>query len=488
MSGGSIAELLVARAGDDGGGLIFEDQTWSWRDVVEESAARGKTFERLGVAGGHIGVLLDNVPEYVFLLGAAALTGSVIVGINHTRRGEALAGDIRHTDCAVVLTDATKADLVKGLDVGAPVVLVDEQRWVDHIAACRDAGLPEHIPGPDALLLLIFTSGSTGAPKAVRMTQGRAVAQMAGAARGLPTRGCPVLVDAVVPRERAVREPVSRVECRSDRGAQATVLRLGLPPRCPEAPVHVVQLRRPVARLHPRPPATDLDADNDLVFCIGAEASPRDRKEFRRRFGCFVAEGYTSSEGGLAINPFRGMPEEALGRAPEGMDVAIVDPESGVERPRARFGPTRELLNADEAIGEIVRRDEGGSFEGYYANDEADARRTRNGWIWTGDLGYRDDDGIFYFAGRGNDWLRVDGENFAAGPVEAILGRHPDVVSAVGLRRARSRRSATGSWPRCSSAPAPPSTRTTSRPSSRPRPTSGRSGHRTSFASPTRSR
>ena len=43
---------------------------------------------------------------------------------------------------------------------------------------------------------------------------------------------------------------------------------------------------------------------------------------------------------------------------------------------------------------------------------------------------YRDEAGFFYFAGRADDWLRVDGENFAAAPVARILERHPDVVVA----------------------------------------------------------
>jgi fatty-acyl-CoA synthase len=178
-------------------------------------------------------------------------------------------------------------------------------------------------------------------------------------------------------------------------------------------------------------PPTDRDSDNALVFCVGAEASVRDRQEFRRRFGCHVVEGYTSSEGGVSINPFPGMPHDALGRPPDGTDVVIVHPETGEECARALFGPGRELLNPTEAIGEIVRRDSTESFEGYYANEDADALRTRNGWFWSGDLGYRDDEGTFYFAGRGDDWLRVDGENFAAAPVETILGRHPDVAAAV---------------------------------------------------------
>src|SRR5207302_6641198 len=65
-------------------------------------------------------------------------------------------------------------------------------------------------------------------------------------------------------------------------------------------------------------------------------------------------------------------------------------------------------------------------FEGYYNNPEADAERVRNGWYWTGDLGYRDEDGFFYFAGRSSDWLRVDSENFAAAPVERILFRRSE--------------------------------------------------------------
>jgi fatty-acyl-CoA synthase len=49
---------------------------------------------------------------------------------------------------------------------------------------------------------------------------------------------------------------------------------------------------------------------------------------------------------------------------------------------------------------------------------------------WSGDLAYRDADGFVYFAGRTADWLRVDGENIAAAPVERILLRHPAISEA----------------------------------------------------------
>jgi fatty-acyl-CoA synthase len=85
------------------------------------------------------------------------------------------------------------------------------------------------------------------------------------------------------------------------------------------------------------------------------------------------------------------------------------------------------LTNAESCIGELVGRQARSNFEGYYNNPEADAERTRNGWYWSGDLAYRDEEGIFFFAGRTGDWLRVDSENFAAAPVERILARFEGV-------------------------------------------------------------
>jgi fatty-acyl-CoA synthase len=170
------------------------------------------------------------------------------------------------------------------------------------------------------------------------------------------------------------------------------------------------------------------DADNTLERGFGTEASERDIVEFERRFGCRVVEGYGSSEGGAIITRVPDMPPGSLGR-PSSDQTVVVDPKTGSECPPARFDEHGRLLNAD-AIGEIVNKAGAPGFEGYYNNAEAEEARTRNGWYWSGDLGYRDEDGFFYFAGRSSDWLRVDSENFAAAPVERILFRHPDVVMA----------------------------------------------------------
>jgi fatty-acyl-CoA synthase len=177
-------------------------------------------------------------------------------------------------------------------------------------------------------------------------------------------------------------------------------------------------------------PETPEDRDNRLRLGFGTEASALDRQRFEARFGCKLIENYGSSEGVIAIVRLPGCPEQALGkpRPGEGADVVVMDPDTGKECAAAVFDEHGRLVNGDEAIGELVRRDTGARFEGYYNNEEATAERVRDGWYWSGDLAYRDGDGWFYFAGRSADRLRVDSENFAAAPIEGILSRLPGVV------------------------------------------------------------
>ena len=88
----------------------------------------------------HVGVLLGNVPEYVFWLGATALAGATLVGVNATRRGQALADDVVRTDCRVVLTDVAGAALLEGSDLGPAtgrVIRVDEDDYRPALKGAR---------------------------------------------------------------------------------------------------------------------------------------------------------------------------------------------------------------------------------------------------------------------------------------------------------------------------------------------------------------
>ncbi len=431
--------MLAARADDDHPGLCDATGTWSWRDTVSTSARRGALARSMRRSGPfHIGVLLPNVPEYLFWLGGAALAGAAVVGLNPTRRGEALAADIRATDCQMLVTDLDGAGQLGGLDLdidGDRVLVVGTERYDSLLASIDPADAAALVAGaeevsPDTLQLLLFTSGTTGTPKAVRCTQGRLadIAEVAAPGYGYHRDSvcyCPMPLfhgNALMALWGPALFAGSTVALRPRFSASAFLDDV----RRYEATMFNY-VGKAIAYILATPERPD-DADNTLVSAFGTEASLRDRREFNRRFGCVLIEGYGQSEGGVAINPERGMPKGALGKAPPGVDLAVVDPETGVECPAAVFDATGRLTNAGQATGEIVNRSGKGKFEGYYGAPEAELDRTRNGWYWTGDLAYRDADGFFYFAGRRGDWLRVDSENFAAGPVEAVLSRHPDVA------------------------------------------------------------
>ena len=72
----------------------------------------------------HVGVLLDNCPEYVYALHGAALIGATIVGANSTHRGADLARDLAHTDCQLLITSEQFLPLVEGLDLGPAIGVV----------------------------------------------------------------------------------------------------------------------------------------------------------------------------------------------------------------------------------------------------------------------------------------------------------------------------------------------------------------------------
>jgi len=428
----TAAELVARRRGDDHRGLLFEGDEWTWSQVISESEVRAALLNDLRRPGPfHVGVLLENTPEYLFLLAGAAMAGAVIVGVNPTRRGAELANDIRKTDCQLLITDSAQTNLLEGLDVagGADRILVvdnpDYQRRLDDIHVAARGGPPVAQPVPEDLFLLIFTSGSTGGPKAVRLTQGRA-ARFAARSRftsddvlysAMPLFHGNALIAAVLPAFASGATLALRRKFSASRF---------LPDVRQTGATFFNSVGRAIAHILATPP-TEHDRDHSLHYVLGPETSAPDKAAFIRRFGVPLIEGYGSSENAIVLMPIADARPGALGRANDEDDVAVVDPESGEELPRAVFDDHGRLTNAAEAIGELVGRRARANFEGYYNNPEADADRTRNGWYWSGDLAYRDQEGIFYFAGRTADWLRVDSENFAAAPIERIIGRWPGV-------------------------------------------------------------
>jgi fatty-acyl-CoA synthase len=449
MPAADAAALLRANAIDldrrDRPAVHFGDRTWTHAEYVAECvrfaslllARRPSDTDR----GVHVGVLLDNTPEYVFALGGAALAGAAVVGLNHTRRDEHLLRDVEHTHCDVVLSEPRHLPLLEPIAGGLPEVLVSHRYPddadpdvalgddLDDALAAVGTDDPGIEPGPDTLWGLIFTSGTSDAPKAVICTQRRFL--VTGNRMG-------IIMDLGADDVGYVCMPLFHSNALMVGWAPSLVYgaSVGLARKF-SASGWLADIRRygstyfnytgkPLAYILSTPEQPD-DADNPLRVAFGNEGSPEVVDRFATRFGVEVIDAYGATEGGVAVNRDAEERAGALGQA--GENVKVVD-EDGNELARARFDAEGRLLNADECVGEIVNTAGAGPFEGYYNNDEANAKTLRFGWYWTGDLGYLDDDRYLYFAGRNADWLRVDGENFPAQPIETTLSSHPDVVLA----------------------------------------------------------
>ncbi|WP_455901746.1 AMP-binding protein [Rhodococcus gordoniae] len=437
----TFAEVVRSRIGDDHEGLRFEGSTWSWDEIVREAAVRASLLHdfvqpRPGRTQRHVGVLLQNVPDYVFWLLAAALSGDVIVGINPTRRGTELRHDIAHAECDLVVTEPLHLNSIDPDHLAVPadrVLDVASAEYAELLNTHSGAAVPDLRLDPQSIYLLLFSSGSTGAPKAVICSQGRLgrLTEKMSDRISLHRNSVSYLM---LPLFHGHAIMMNLAAAAQEGSTVVMVRKFSASAFSKDIREHKVTyfnyVGRALSYILAVPESPD-DSVNDLEVAFGSEASPAEVDAFRARFGCEVREGYGASEGAIRIVPVPGSPRNSLGLPASGA-VAEVRNDDNIECPRARFDENGALINGEEATGEIVVLGGGKSFEGYYNNPEAMADRLKFGGedFWTGDLAYRDSDGYFYFAGRDSDWMRVDGENFGAAPLERIMARYPEFSGA----------------------------------------------------------
>lgn len=416
--------------------IKFGDRTWTHAEFYAESCRFARLFDERLPAGGprHVAVLLDNTPDYLFAFGGAALIGAAIVGLNHTRRDEHLFTDLRHTDCGLLIVEPKHLSLIESIRDDLPPTIVT-RRFEPSTEGCElthalgDPIDPGHEPNVDDIWALIFTSGTSAAPKAVICTQRRLLVtgnRMAMLLELGPADCGYVCMPLFHSNAIQVGWAPSLVAGCAVGLARKFSASGWLPDVRRYRATYFNYTGKPLAYLNSTTERPD-DADNTLRVAFGNEGSPEVVGSFARRFGVDVIDAYGATEGGIAVNRHLGDPPGALGMPPESVIVVGGDDN---ELPRAEFDEHGRLLNPTDCVGEIVNIAGSGPFEGYYGNAEATAATTRNGWYWSGDLGYRDADGFLYFAGRNADWIRVDGENFPAAPIEEALRRAPGVVLA----------------------------------------------------------
>jgi len=424
----TVTQLLQARADDDNLAITYEGRQWTWREYIRDAERAASAI--LGIADTerplHVGVLLGNTPDMLVALAAGALGGYVTAGINNTRRGEGLAADIVRADCQILLTDAEHRPLLDGLELpGVTVLDTSTPQWAEMLSGAAEL-TPHSVPGAMDTFMLIFTSGTSGNPKPVQFAH-----------MMMPFAG-PVLADKydIGPGDVCyLSMPLFHSAALMGGYCVALCGGAAIAPAKFSASTFLADIRRynatymnyvgkPLAYILATEERPD-DADNPLRVAFGNEATDRDIDDFSRRFGCTVWDGFGSTELAIIITREPGTPHGSIGKGFP--NVAVYNSSTLTECPRAEFDSSGALLNADDAIGELVNIEGGGMFMGYYNDSDATSERLRHGMYWSGDLAYKDADDWIYLAGRTGDWMRFDGENLAAGPIERVLLRVPEI-------------------------------------------------------------
>lgn len=379
---------------------------------------------RHGLAPGErVALLLPNGPEAVALFLGIMAAGGVVTPLSLLATPEHLAYVLDHSDCRLAFTTPELRDtLSRAVSRLRRDIPVEDARL-----AGEDGGTwPWPAPDSTTDALLMYTSGTTGRPKGVRLSHGNllAGARFVGEAHRL---GPADRVLAVLPLYHINAQVVTVLAplfhggslVMPSRFSAGSFWRLAVEHGCTwinVVPTIIAYL------LNGEDPGLDLSA---IRFCRSASAplAPEHHRAFERRFGIGIIEtmGLTETAAPVFTNP----PDPAgrrigsPGRA-FGSEARVADPQSN--RP----------LGAG-AAGEIQIR--GANVMRGYHKDPAETARafTADGWLRTGDLGYRDADGFYFVTGRLKEIIIKGGENIAPREIDEALLKHPAVLEAAAV-------------------------------------------------------
>lgn len=385
--------------------------------------------------GDRVGLWLKNCPEFVGSLFGILHAGAVAVPINNFLKPDEVNFIVGDAGIDVLITDAELGAHSRSLVAARPGLKLLHVENLSEPAAKDRGEASSHIQhrvhtAPDDLAVLIYTSGTTGRPKGAMLSHGnllhnvescRIVLQTVeldrfvvllplfhsymltvGLLLPLLVGGSIVLVKSLHPVRNVLQEILQR---------QATVL-----PAIPQFYRSMVNAQIPV----PLP----------LRLCVsGAAPLPvQVLREFEEKFHIPLIEGYGLSEASPVVtkNPLDGTRKAgSIGLPVAHVEVSIQD-DSG------------RMLGPGE-IGELCVRG-GNVMRGYWRQPEETAKAIRSGWLLTGDIGYRDEEGYYFITDRKKDMLLVNGINVYPREIEEVMYQFPGVKEAAVIGKPDSRK------------------------------------------------
>lgn len=434
---GTVHQLIVEAARRDPEGvyaLSAEHGEASLTNAALERSCRrvAALLARSGApAGSTVSAVMPNGINTLRVLLGALFGGCRVNPVNLLSQPEQMRYVLEHSDCSLVVVAPEWEERVRAMLQGIArevrvLVATPEATSIEgeRVEDERGAGMP---PSMDDVGLLMYTSGTTGVPKGVMLTQASLAANAhAISAEHALRHGDRVL--GVLPLYHINAFVVTMLAPLAHGGSVCIASRFSVAKFWQQAIDHGCTWLNVVPTivsylLEAEAPPRDRTAG--IRFCRSASAAlpPEHLLAFEQKFGIAIVEtmGLTETAAPAFSNPMDAGARKvgAVGRA-SGCTARVVQPDTQAEVP-------------DGTIGEIVIHGPN-VMKGYYKNEQATAAAfNAQGWLRTGDLGYRDPDGFFFVTGRIKELIIKGGENIAPREVDEALLRHPSVLEAAAV-------------------------------------------------------
>ncbi len=429
--------------------IVFEDRQgrvsrYTYRELEAYAARYAALFAQNGIRrGDKVVVHMANCPEYLFILFGLAHIGAVMVPTNTLATSFEMEHYIKFSDASAIVTDPTHIEMirevaddcegVKILFLARTVAWYPNERLFERSVIINDAldadfeAPPPADLSPEDDVMILFSSGTPAKASAVMLTHANAVFAGTFGSQAWKVRPEDRHL-MVLPLFHVNGLFISAMPTLTAGAALIMTEQFSASRYMDQARRHAATTSSLVAatvRMLLNQPPHYLDNKNSLRLIMYAIAITDEEWElFENRFQVRLCDlwGMTETLGATTVNPIDGpFKKNCIGLPRLGNEVKIVD-QSGSEQPHG-------------TPGEIIVKGVPGRtlMKGYYKEPEATAEMIRDGWLYTGDMGFMDQDGYLYFKDRIKSVIKRAGENISAREVENVLVMHPAVAEATVL-------------------------------------------------------
>src|SRR3954447_22097617 len=430
MNLATLAQRQADRYGDRLLALV-DDVPVTYADIADKSARFAAGLQALGIEpGDRVALMMPTRAEFLYAWFGILAAGAIEVPIHDAARGPGIAYILETTGVRAFIVDEEHVDHVADQIGGVPslehVIATGPKPALDK-PTLDFAEVLGHAPvepverKPSDIASILFTGGTTGPPKGVALPHNHNL----NLAQGV----CDVIgyaeddaIYSVFPLFHANAKYMTVLAAMLS-GAKCVIHKRFSASRfwdiCLEHDITAFNGQGEMLRILLKQPQREVDRTNRVRVVVGAAPATDLVVEFEQRFDLAVLDAYGMTETGPTIMvPWDQRRPGAAGLATPWYEVRLVNEDDEDVAP----GETGEIAVRPRRPFVMMER--------YWANDAATIASMRNLWFHTGDNAYQDEDGFFWFVGRGTDSIRRRGENVSAWEVERVLADHEELLEA----------------------------------------------------------